>query len=73
MRFPMHLQVKGELEQDDVTVFFGCFKHLASKTDVDDRRSCAQQFGQLIKVGAAVLVFNSALARYQVDNGSLGN
>jgi len=46
--------VKGEMEQDDVQVFYGCFKHLASKTDAELRRACAGSFAAVVKAAAAL-------------------
>ncbi len=48
------VQVKGELDQDDQTSMYGCFKHLAGKPDVELRRSCAQQIGQVVRAAVSL-------------------
>jgi len=42
--------MKKEFEREDMTSVHGCFKHFASKADVELRRCCAQQLGPLTKV-----------------------
>jgi hypothetical protein len=44
------LQMKKELEREDVLSVYSCYKHFASKADVELRRCCAQQLGSLVKV-----------------------
>lgn len=48
----LQLQIKGEFEIDDPPLFYGCFKHLASKGDAELRRNCAAQFGQVLKAAS---------------------
>lgn len=46
--------IKGEMEQGDTQMFYGCFKHLASKADVELRRACASSFATLVKAAASL-------------------
>lgn len=47
-------QVKADFEHDDSLTFFGCFKHLAAKSDVELRRTCAGQLPAVLKAASAL-------------------
>lgn len=48
------LQMKSDIDTDDLPMFYGCFKHLATKADMELRRNCAQQLPSVLKAAAAV-------------------
>lgn len=60
-----HAQMKKDLEGADMQALHSCFKHLASKPDVELRRSCAQQLGPLAR--AACSISPSAFLDYYCD------
>lgn len=35
-------------------LFYGCFKHLASKSDVELRRACGAAFSEVLRAAAAL-------------------
>lgn len=59
------LLVRSEMEPDDYQMFYGCYKHMASKPDVELRRACAGSLGSLLK--AATLTQANALGQHFSD------
>lgn len=48
------MQVKGEFEYDDPQLFFGCYRHLAAKSDGGLRRLCAAQLPEVLRAASAL-------------------
>jgi hypothetical protein len=46
-------QIAGEFEADDPPLFYGCYRHLASRGDCELRKQCATQFPALLKTASA--------------------
>ncbi|GFR43586.1 hypothetical protein Agub_g4683 [Astrephomene gubernaculifera] len=46
--------VKVDFEHDDSVLFFSCFKHLATKSDVELRRLCAGQLPAVLRAATAL-------------------
>lgn len=48
------MQVKGEFEYDDPPLFFGCYRHLSAKSDVELRRLCAGQMPEVLRAASSL-------------------
>ncbi|EFJ50926.1 hypothetical protein VOLCADRAFT_88347 [Volvox carteri f. nagariensis] len=46
--------IKADFEHDDSVLFFSCFKHLATKSDVELRRLCAGQLPAVLRAATAL-------------------
>ncbi|KXZ47380.1 hypothetical protein GPECTOR_35g818 [Gonium pectorale] len=46
--------VKVDFEHDDSVLFFSCYKHLATKADVELRRLCASQLPAVLRAATAL-------------------
>ncbi|GIL70257.1 hypothetical protein Vretimale_3531 [Volvox reticuliferus] len=46
--------IKVDFEHDDSVLFFSCFKHLATKSDVELRRLCAGQLPAVLRAATAL-------------------
>lgn len=42
-------QVRSDLEAQDTSLFYSCFRHLAARPDAELRRTCAAQLPALMK------------------------
>ncbi|KAG2451341.1 hypothetical protein HYH02_003945 [Chlamydomonas schloesseri] len=51
---PLVTVVKVDFEHDDSVLFFSCYKHLATKADVELRKLCASQLPAVLRAATAL-------------------